>query len=102
MMLTVFRSRLKSDLKPEQLQQLLQMDERIGALARTIPGYISHKGFGAADGERVVIIDFESEQAQLVFARHPEHLAAIKMGREVFHEYSVQVCSVLREMGPMR
>jgi heme-degrading monooxygenase HmoA len=102
MMLTVFRSRMKSDLKPEQLKELMQMDSRMGALARTIPGYVSHKAFGAQDGERVVIVEFESEQAQLVFARHPEHLEAIKMGKNVLLEYSVQVCSLQREMRPQK
>lgn len=102
MLLTVFRSRMKLDLKPEQLKELMQMDSRMGALARTIPGFISNKAFSAADGERVVVIEFESEHAQLTFARHPEHLEAIKMGANVFQEYSLQICSVQREIRPKK
>ncbi len=36
----------------------------MSALARTMPGYISHKCFLAEDGERVTIVEFESEVAQ--------------------------------------
>lgn len=101
MILTVFRSRLNPNLKPAQLQELMQMDGSMSALAKTMPGYISHKAFAATDGERVVIVEFESEPAQLAFARHPAHLEAIQMGRQggVLLEYCVQVCNVQREMG---
>jgi heme-degrading monooxygenase HmoA len=98
MVLTVFRSRVKSDLQPEQLQEYLQMLGRMSVLAKTMPGYISHRGYGAEDGERVVIVEFESEQAQEAFAYHPQHLEAMKLGRKsIYLEYSVQVCSVQRE-----
>jgi heme-degrading monooxygenase HmoA len=98
MMLTVFRSRMKADLTSEQIKEVLKTDARMGVLARATPGYIAHKGFMADDGERVVVIEFETEQAQLVFVHHPEHLEAMQMGRKVFHKYSIQVCNVQRKM----
>jgi heme-degrading monooxygenase HmoA len=67
-------------------------------LAADIPGYISHKGFTAEDGERVTIVEFASEEAMRVWATHPEHVAAKKKGRSVFFtEYRVQVCKVVRD-----
>ena len=94
MIVTVFRSRVR----PEAQQEYLQWLGRIAALAKTMPGYISHKGFAAEDGERVTIVEFESEEAQRAWRMHPEHAAAQKKGRQEFYsEYRLQICSVLRE-----
>ena len=46
MIVTVFRSRLK----PEAQQEYMQWAARMSELAKTMPGYISHKGFVAEDG----------------------------------------------------
>ena len=94
MILTVFRSRLD----PESRDQYLALAPRMSELARTMPGYRSHKSFVADDGERVTIVEFESEEAQRQWARHAEHAAAQKKGRESFYtEYSLQICTVVRE-----
>jgi heme-degrading monooxygenase HmoA len=94
MIVTVFRSRVR----PEAQQEYLQWAGRMAALAQTMPGYIAHKGFVAEDGERVTIVEFESEEAQRAWRMHPEHAAAQKKGRQEFYsEYRLQICSVLRE-----
>ena len=49
-------------------------------IARTIPGYISHKGFWADDGERVTIVEFEHEEGQRAWRMHPEHIEAQQPG----------------------
>ncbi len=49
MIVTVFRSRLMPDVREEYVALVDRMVE----LAATMPGYISHKGFFAEDGERV-------------------------------------------------
>lgn len=96
MVLTVFRNRLR----PEALQDYLQWAARISELAKRMPGYISHKGFVAEDGERVTIVEFESEEAQRAWRMHPEHVAAQNKGRQEFYaEYRLQICSVQRETG---
>jgi heme-degrading monooxygenase HmoA len=67
-------------------------------LAKGMPGYISHKGFLAEDGEKVTIVEFDSEETQRAWALHPEHVDAKKKGRtEFYSEYKVQTCSLLRE-----
>ena len=94
MIVTVFRSRVK----PEALQEYLTWATRMSALAKEMPGYISHKGFLADDGEKVTIVEFESEETQRAWAKQPEHMGAKKKGRAEFYtEYKVQTCSVLRE-----
>jgi len=94
MIVAIFRSRLN----PQHQDEYGTWAARLSELARAVPGYRSHKGFSAADGERVTIVEFESEQGLQAWARHPEHVEAKKLGRKVFFEaYRVQVCSVLRD-----
>src|SRR5665647_1640072 len=94
MIVTVFRSRLMPGVREEYVTLVDRMIE----LASTMPGYISHKGFFAEDGERVTIVEFESEEAQRAWRMHPEHRAAQRKAREIYYQdYSVQVCQVIRE-----
>src|SRR5262249_52865080 len=94
MIIIVFRSRLRPGLREEYVALVDRMVE----LARTMPGYISHKGFFADDGERVTIVEFEHEEGLRAWRTNPEHRAAQKLGREKYYsEYSVQVCTLDRE-----
>lgn len=94
MVVTIFRSRLR----PEAEAEYVEWAARMSALAATMPGYVSHKGFVAADGERVTIVEFASEEAQRAWRTHPDHVAAQKKGRQDFYaEYRLQVCRVERE-----
>jgi len=54
MIVTVFRSRLK----PGVREDYVALADRMNELARTMPGYISHKDFYANDGERVAVVEF--------------------------------------------
>jgi heme-degrading monooxygenase HmoA len=94
MIVTVFRSRLK----PENTQDYLDTARRMGQLAVTMPGYLSHKVFTAEDGERVTIVEFADEESQRAWAREEQHVGAKKRGRaEFYKEYKLQVCTVVRE-----
>jgi heme-degrading monooxygenase HmoA len=94
MIVTVFRSRLLPGVRDEYVALV----ERMNELARTMPGYISHKGFFADDGERVTIVEFESEEGMRAWRTHPEHIEAQRKARQVFYsEYHIQVCEVVRE-----
>jgi len=94
MIVTVFRSRLM----PGQREEYIALVERMTELAAAMPGYISHKGFFAEDGERCTIVEFESEDAQRAWRMLPEHREAQKKAREIYYEsYSLQVCEVKRE-----
>jgi heme-degrading monooxygenase HmoA len=94
MLVTVFRSRLKPGVRDEYVALVDQMEK----IARTMPGYISHKGFFADDGERVTIVEFEHAEGLRAWRTNPEHIAAQKLARQKYYtEYSVQVCTLDRE-----
>jgi heme-degrading monooxygenase HmoA len=94
MIVTIFRSRLV----PGMQDVYDPMAKRMSDLARTIPGYISHKGFVAEDGERVTIVEFETEEALHEWRRHPEHAKAKRRGIDsFFSDYKFQICSVIRD-----
>ena len=93
MIVTVFRSRLR----PEAIAEYTPTAQRMHELATAMPGYVSHKTFTAEDGERLTLVEFVDEEAHKAWARHPEHLAAQRVGRERFYsEYRISICQMLR------
>jgi heme-degrading monooxygenase HmoA len=93
MIVTVFRSRLSPGVQDEYGP----MAKRMSELVRGIPGYVSHKGFVAEDGERVTLVEFETEDALQAWRVHPEHATAKRRGIEsLFAEYKFQICNVIR------
>ncbi|MGH7654080.1 MAG: antibiotic biosynthesis monooxygenase family protein [Gemmatimonadaceae bacterium] len=94
MIVTVFRSRLR----PDAVEEYMEWSERMSALAKTMPGYISHKGFTAPDGERVTIVEFHDEESLKGWSHQSEHMQAKQKGRADFYsEYRIQVCTVQRQ-----
>lgn len=94
MIVTVFRSRLRPGLRDEYVALANRMRE----LAKTMPGYISHKNFFADDGERVAIVEFANEEGQRAWQTNPEHRAAQKLAREKYYlDYYIQICTLERE-----
>jgi heme-degrading monooxygenase HmoA len=94
MIVTIFRSRHNPGIE----QEYGPMAKHMGELARTIPGYISHKGFAAEDGERVTIVEFESEEALQEWRIHPEHARAKRRAVQSFYSsYKFQICTVIRD-----
>jgi heme-degrading monooxygenase HmoA len=94
MLVTVFRSRLKPGVRDEYVA----LAERMNEVAKTIPGYISHKGFFADDGERVTIVEFEHAEGLRAWRTNPEHVVAQRLARQKYYaEYHVQVCTLDRE-----
>src|SRR3974390_2372328 len=99
MVITIFRSRLREDNREAYHLVAARMHE----LAQKMPGFVSIKSFNASDGERVSIVEFESEETHNAWRRHPEHQEAQRKGRELFYsEFRVQVCKLERaySMGP--
>lgn len=99
MMMVVFRSRLRE----EAAAAYRKMAQNIAPLAQAMPGYVGHKAYTAEDGERVTIVEYESEQAIRDWARHPDHLKAKAAGRrEFFDSYQIQICKVIQNRGRVR
>lgn len=87
---TVFRNRLRPDAEayPEHAA-------RMDALAREMPGYVEHKTFTAADGERVTLVTFADRPSHDAWGRHPVHREAQRAGvRDYYEEYSISVGAV--------
>lgn len=94
MIVVVFRSRLDPAAGEDYKTTAARMDE----LAVTMPGYVAHKSFAAEDGERLTLVEFESEESLAAWRSHPEHVAAQRQGRATFYsEFRLTVCEVLRE-----
>jgi len=94
MIVVVFRSRLREGVGKAYKDEA----QALSSIATEVPGYISHKSFLAEDGERVTVVEYESEEAVRTWARDPRHVAAKKMGRKEFYaEYKVQICNLIRE-----
>lgn len=94
MIVTIFRSRLRPEAADEYRATAMSLSE----LVRALPGYLSHKSFLAEDGEKVTIVEFDSDDALDSWRTHPDHIAAKRLGVErYFSEYSMQICSVQRK-----
>ena len=94
MVVTIFRSRLRPGVDAEYGP----LAERMYRIASSLPGFVSSRDFVADDGERVAIIEFESEAAHAGWRDHPEHRRAQQRGRAEFYAtYRIQVCRVDRE-----
>ena len=94
MLIGIFRNRLR----PGPRDAYETTAERMDALVRTMPGYLWHKTFRAEDGERVTLFGFESLAQLEAWRDHPEHREAQRRGRAEFYaEYSLHVCTPLRE-----
>jgi heme-degrading monooxygenase HmoA len=76
-------------------QEYDPMAKKMSQLAQGVPGYISHKGFVAEDGERVTIVEFATEEALRKWKIDPEHLEAKKRGfTQFFSSFKYQICDV--------
>jgi heme-degrading monooxygenase HmoA len=94
MVIAIFRSKLRADAGAEYRPLAIRMLK----LARSMPGFVSFDSYSAKDGERVSIVEFESEAALEAWRDQPEHQDAQRAGRDRFYsEYRVQVCRPLRD-----
>ncbi len=88
MIVAIFRARVR----PENAEEYYALADKMGEIARAMPGFISWKGYFAEDGERVSVHEWESAQALEAWRTHPEHLRIQEIGREKFYdEYTLYV-----------
>lgn len=94
MTVIVFRNRLAPDAPASYGPRAAEMF----GYAHKMPGFRSFKMFAAEDGERLALIEFESEAHSRAWRDHAEHRKAQQEGRDLYYaEYSLQICEVLRE-----
>lgn len=90
MFLVVFRNRKRDDIDAAAYGEEA---ERMEAMARRQPGFISFKSYVADDGEVIALSEWEDEDAALAWRRVAEHSAAQSRGRaEFYDEYTLFAC----------
>jgi heme-degrading monooxygenase HmoA len=90
----VFRSRLRAEAGADYVP----LARRMAELAASQPGFVSLKTYEAADGERVSLVEFESDDHARAWRDHPEHREAQRRGRsELYDWYRLQVCEPIRD-----
>ncbi|HXK16260.1 MAG TPA: antibiotic biosynthesis monooxygenase [Polyangiaceae bacterium] len=94
MLIVVFRNRVREGME----QEFGERSQQIYELALKMPGLVSSKDFVAEDGERLALIEFRSAEELEAWRVQSEHYQAQQQGKErYFSEYSLQVCSLVRE-----
>jgi len=89
MVVIVFRSRTR----PEISERYHKMADKMAAIARSMPGFISFKDFLADDGEHISIHEWETPEHLRAWREHPDHKHVQALGREEFYEeYTLHVC----------
>jgi heme-degrading monooxygenase HmoA len=78
-----------------------RLGERMYSIIIRLPGFLSVKSFKAADGEDLTVFRFASEEALEAWRTHPEHVETMKRGHAEFYASGfLQICKVIREVGP--
>jgi heme-degrading monooxygenase HmoA len=93
MVVVVFRSRVR----PESAERYYALADKMADIARSMPGFISYKGYFAEDGERVSIHEWETAEQLRAWREHPEHVKVQAIGRAEFYaEYTLYVADAPR------
>jgi len=88
MIVAIFRARVRAD----NASEYYALADEMGAIARSMPGFISWKGYFSEDGERVSIHEWETPEALEAWRTHPEHLRIQERGRlDFYDEYTLYV-----------
>ena len=89
MVVVVFKSRVR----PENAQAYYALSDKMEAIARSMPGFVSIKGYSAEDGEHVSIHEWKTVEQLRAWREHPEHKRTQQLGRDQFYgEYTLYVC----------
>ena len=82
MVVVVFRSRIR----PEFATEFREVADRMFAICRTMPGFLSYKVYQHADGQRVSIHEWESAEHLRAWREHPEHVAVQQLDTQLGRE----------------
>ncbi|MGH6785946.1 MAG: antibiotic biosynthesis monooxygenase family protein [Novosphingobium sp.] len=67
--------------------------DRMEALARAQPGFVSFKSYVADDGEVIALSEWASSEAARAWGRNPDHAATQGRGRsEYYSDYTLFSC----------
>lgn len=95
MVVGVFKSRVN----PNRVEEFEMLYAKMGEHISKIEGYIGHKRYSAEDGEAVVVVEFETQEAFLAWDTHVEHKKVKQLGKneDIFLTYDVTVGTVFEQ-----
>lgn len=94
MFLVVFRNRKRADL---DAAAYAADADRMEALARAQPGFVSFKSYTADDGEVIALSEWASADAAAAWGRHADHAAVQARGRDGYYQnYTLFTCDTPR------
>jgi heme-degrading monooxygenase HmoA len=94
MVIVVFRSRLVPEVPVEEFDKL---SNELYDVCSKLPGFISERSYTSDDGERLTLVEFESEESLRLWREDHAHSMAQQTGRERYYEeYTNQVCTEIR------
>ena len=78
------------------MEEALELQQSLHRLARETPsiGEIGASSWTNEDGTLLVMYTFKSMDALKTFVRHPDHVAAMKRGKEFFSSIRTQIATV--------
>ena len=90
MFIVVFRNRKRADIDAAAYSADA---DRMEALARAQPGFVSFKSYAADDGEVIALSEWDSAEAARAWGDEPEHAAVQARGRgEYYRDYTLYTC----------
>ena len=91
MFLVVFRNRKRADIDQAAYDAEA---ERMEAMARQQPGYLSFKSYASEDGEFVAISEWADEASARAWGRVAEHRQVQQRGRSDYYaQYTLFACA---------
>lgn len=94
MVITIFGNTVVKAGKEEEEAKLA---DKLGAILRQMPGFISSKTYAAEDGEEIGIVRFDSRQSLDGWVHEGVHGAAQKIANEYYETFWVQTAETYRE-----
>ena len=90
MFLVVFRNRKRTDYDAAAYQTDA---ERMEAMARAQPGFVSFKSYTAEDGEVIALSEWANADAARSWGSQPDHALVQARGRsDYYQEYTLYTC----------
>jgi hypothetical protein len=78
------------------VEDALAMQQHLHEVARNTPsiGEIEGRNWTREDGALMTVYTFKSKEAMQEFVRHPDHLKAMQLGKEILSSTRVQIASL--------
>lgn len=94
MLVILFRSTLAAEAGADYADKA---DEML-AYAKTQPGFVDHKRYTSAEGERLTVVWWKDEKTLEAWRSDPRHRVAKKLGRERWYDdYHIEIAKVFHE-----